>query len=315
VYTPPPPPPKPAVGSAASATIPNASLLPVATVAGPTVKVHSTTDFPLLQTVVTMSFDEAAPLSERALVADTAAMAGGATLGFEASGGTTSDFSFSIPALDILGVDLDWVSGSGGYYCYYGCPQVLFGSVGDKSMGVDMDAAAASDLNWTTYGTWWANDHATGTATQGAFVTGYKTPDGSVPTMGTATYNGATVGQVYSAINIPIVGAVELSGDVTLQANFANGSIAGNLTNMYVGGSVPWNSVSLVGAISGGVNYFSGTTAAASAPAGYWSMDSLATGAFTGMFFGPSAEELGAVWTLQDGSRTAIGAFGAKTGP
>ena len=34
-----------------------------------------------------------------------------------------------------------------------------------------------------------------------------------------------------------------------------------------------------------------------------------------GLFFGPAAEELGAVWTLSDGTRTAIGTIGAKTGP
>ena len=315
VFTPPPPPPGPGVGPAAAATIPNGNLLPVATVDGPTIKEHATTDFPLLQTVVKMSFDETASVSARTLVADVATMAGGATLGFEASGGTSSDHSFSVPALDILGVDLNWVAG--GFYCYYyySCSQVLIANVGEKSMVVDMAAADDSDLSWTTYGTWSVVDDATGMATQGAFVTGYKTADSAVPNTGTAIYNGTTVGRVYSAIPVPTIGSVDLTGDVTLQANFGTGNIAGSMTNMQVGGVAPWNSVSLVGAISGGVNYFSGTTATASTPAGFWSMNGSATGTFAGMFFGPGAEELGAVWTLQDGSRTATGAFGAKAGP
>jgi hypothetical protein len=34
-----------------------------------------------------------------------------------------------------------------------------------------------------------------------------------------------------------------------------------------------------------------------------------------GMFFGPNAEELGAVWTLSDGIGAAIGTIGAKHDP
>jgi len=90
--------------------------------------------------------------------------------------------------------------------------------------------------------------------------------------------------------------------------------MTGNLTNMTVNGAI-WNSVSLMGTISGGQNSFSGTSAVSSAPAGPFALNSSATGTFSGLFFGPSAQELGAVWTLFDGTNAAEGTIGAKTGP
>ena len=145
------------------------------------------------------------------------------------------------------------------------------------------------------------------TQTHGAFVTGYRTPDGSVPTSGSATYTGSVTGRVAYA-NSQSVGVDYLTGKASLQANFGSGSISGDLTNMQSGYG-PWNSVSLLGSISGG--NFTGTSAATSAPGTPSSMSGSATGTFAGMFFGPTAEELGAVWTLYDGAATAIGTIGA----
>jgi hypothetical protein len=105
-----------------------------------------------------------------------------------------------------------------------------------------------------------------------------------------------------------------LAGDATLQTNFGTGTITGSLTNMTANGA-PWNSVSLAGTISGGQNYFSGTSGVSSAPAGPYSLSGSATGTFAGLFFGPNAQELGAVWTLFDGTNAAAGTIGAKSGP
>ena len=99
-----------------------------------------------------------------------------------------------------------------------------------------------------------------------------------------------------------------LFGDASLQANFGSGSISGDLTNMHSGFGT-WNSVSLLGNISGG--NFTGTSAATSAPGTPGSLSGSATGTFAGMFFGPNAQELGAVWTLYDGSASAVGTIGA----
>jgi hypothetical protein len=40
-----------------------------------------------------------------------------------------------------------------------------------------------------------------------------------------------------------------------------------------------------------------------------------ATGTLEGRFFGPSAQEAGAVWTLFDGTNAAIGTLGGRRGP
>ena len=172
---------------------------------------------------------------------------------------------------------------------------------------------ATSNLNWTTYGTWGVHvDFGVPSSTAAAFVTGYKTPAGSVPTTGTATYVGSVVGQVMHAEagQENGVGIADLTGKASLQANFGDDSISGSLTDM-MAGSLPWNSVSLSGTISGG--QFSGATAATSAPGNALSMAASATGTFNGMFFGPKAQELGAVWTLYDGHFAAIGSIGATT--
>jgi hypothetical protein len=188
---------------------------------------------------------------------------------------------------------------------------------GGATAFVDIANAATSGLSWTTYGFW--DVHASNNYTNAAFVTGYSTPATSVPVNGTATYRGTVIGEAFH----PAVGGIDgvafdqLSGDVTLQASFGSGRVTGDLTNMittgFEGDTAPWNSVSLLGTISGA--QFNGTSAATSAPGNSGSLSSSATGTFSGMFFGPSAQELGAVWTLHDGTSSAVGSFGATTDP
>jgi hypothetical protein len=297
---PPPPTPTPAgvVGAAARATVPNANLFPQATVGGPTMQAHSTTVFPLLETVVS--------IGSAGAVANTAANNGGGTLQSDSTGTSINHhYSLGVPGLGFTDVALV----AGGFYCYTFC-----GRGGGQSISLDIVDPATSNLSWTSYGVWDAYQSSTQTMTLAPFVTGYRTPAGSVPTTGTATYNGLVVGRAMfpEAGALHGVGVYWLDGDAALQANFGSGNITGSLTNMTAGG-VPWNSVSLMGAISGG--NFSGTSAATSSPAGIASLSGSATGTFAGMFFGPSAQELGAVWTLYDGARSAIGSIGAKSGP
>ena len=78
-------------------------------------------------------------------------------------------------------------------------------------------------------------------------------------------------------------------------------------------GTQPWNSVALSATISGAS--FTGNTAATSAPGNSASLSSSATGTIDGMFFGPKADEIGAVWNLHDGAGTAIGTIGGKYDP
>jgi hypothetical protein len=48
------------------------------------------------------------------------------------------------------------------------------------------------------------------------------------------------------------------------------------------------------------------------APGGSSTMVGTGTGTIEGKFFGPSAQEAGAVWTLFDGTRAAIGTLSGK---
>jgi len=285
----PTPTPTPAgvVRAPAPGAVPNANLFPIATVGGSTIQAHPGTIFPLLETV--------ALFDSNGMSADTAATAGGAY--FSASP-TNDHFNLSVPGAGYVNVSLV----AGGYYCYGFC-----------GANIELDPET-SKLSWTTYGSWGA--YGTATSRIGHYVTGFATPVASVPTTGSATYKGNVAGNVWRPEAGPQFGieGVYLSGDATVQANFGTGALTGSLTNMYANG-VPWNSVSLAGTISGGQNSFSGTSAVISTAAGGYLLTSSATGTFSGLFFGPNAQELGAVWTLFDGTRAASGTIGAKVGP
>ncbi len=142
---------------------------------------------------------------------------------------------------------------------------------------------------------------------------------------GTATYtgNGAS-GGVIGGYFIPggnntITGG-SITGDVSMSVNFGNNGVSGQFTNMTAkpisGGSVPWNDVMLTGTINRGSGVaVSANTRAAVAPtaAGSVGFSTAATGGSTGLFYGPSYNELGGTWTLSestpDGGKTAFGSF------
>ena len=77
--------------------------------------------------------------------------------------------------------------------------------------------------------------------------------------------------------------------------------------NSQNGNTEHWNDVSITANIAAGSNTFNGTTAAASAPGLPMSLSGSAVGKINGAFFGPAAQNLGAVWSLSDGTGSAIG--------
>jgi hypothetical protein len=164
-----------------------------------------------------------------------------------------------------------------------------------------------ANLDWTRVG-YWSIDTWDFGASRGVFVIGYETPTAAVPITGIATYTGLAQGSVYHPLN---QGATEvaLSGNASFTADFGVRSVAGSLTNMTANGA-PWNSVAFNSLISG--NGFSGSTSVTSAPGGVASLAGNATGTIEGRFFGPTAQEAGAVWTLFDGSKAAIGTLGVS---
>jgi hypothetical protein len=69
----------------------------------------------------------------------------------------------------------------------------------------------------------------------------------------------------------------------------------------------PWNDVSVTSSMISGTSRFSGSTAATSAPVTPYAVSGAATGRIDGGFYGPTATELGAVWSLSDGNTAVIG--------
>jgi hypothetical protein len=160
----------------------------------------------------------------------------------------------------------------------------------------------------------------------GVAATGSGTPIASVPTFGTGTYSGATVGIYFVPSGTGTISTGALNGDIAVTVNFGTGAVSGSLSSMTAtpsdSGATAWNTVSLSASINRLTNNasFIGTTstngpATGSGNAGF---SSAATGGLGGAFFGPNADEASGTWTLTDptaagGGKTAFGAFGASS--
>jgi hypothetical protein len=135
-----------------------------------------------------------------------------------------------------------------------------------------------------------------------------------MPTTGKGDYNG--VGTVSGRAFVPEgqeIWKPYLIGDAQFTADFATGKIDGvlNLKEDGLDSYRPWLDVSVTANIAGGTNRFSGTTGVTGAPSPS-ALKSSATGFIDGAFYGPDAQNLGAVWTLSDGTGAAIGGVGAE---
>ncbi len=162
-------------------------------------------------------------------------------------------------------------------------------------------------LSYVVLGTWSSSYSPCAPCLNGkamAFAFGYETPATSMPTTGQASFNGQVRGTVF-APNGDAIPEGGLIGDATFSADFASGRVTGAFTNMR--SLTPWNDVSVNASIASGTNKFSGATAVTSAPQGMFSLKSSATGSINGAFYGPTAQNLGAVWTLSDGTKSALG--------
>jgi hypothetical protein len=184
------------------------------------------------------------------------------------------------------------------------------------------ESALYPNLDWALAGYWatgggaWDYDDVVGR--HAVFVVGYETPAAAMPMTGSATYRGSAQGFVFfTSQNIVSSGAIRcgcvvmgLSGESSFTADFGARTVDGSLTNMRAGGGERWNDVGFSSTISG--NAFSGVARVMNAPGGSSTMVGTGTGTIEGKFFGPSAQEAGAVWTLFDGTRAAIGTLSGK---
>ena len=155
-----------------------------------------------------------------------------------------------------------------------------------------------------------------------------------MPSTGTANYTGnpnvAGGGGVVGAYFVPSgsgsIQAGVLTGNVNMSVNFTANTTTGSFSNMTAkaAGSTtttPWNNINLSGSLTrnpGGAT-ITGNTSTTGAPsgAGAAGFSSSAIGGFSGMLYGPTGQELGATWMIQEfpgtaNGRAAFGTFGAK---
>jgi len=158
----------------------------------------------------------------------------------------------------------------------------------------------AQTLNSAAYGLWASGDNATA-GRAGTFAFGNLTPMASVPTTGSATFNGTTTG-VGGATGGSTVYA--LQGSAQIIANFATQSATTNLTNL----STQNISTNAVGALP---NLSGTSTISGNAYSGPIAGTNL-TGTINGNFYGPAALETAGVWQASGGGNTWIGSYGAK---
>jgi hypothetical protein len=184
--------------------------------------------------------------------------------------------------------------------------------------------ANPNQLDYASYGYWILSRQFGQTgpsrSSVAAWAGGPATPIGSIPVAGDAEYRGSVTG-IYNAVLCPhCVDFILVGGDVHLLADFAARKISGAMTNMTVsttGAEVtprifPLNEIGFSAGIDASRNLFAGTTSIASNPGGEAALAPDAKGAIAGQFYGPSASEVGAVWTISDGTHRIIGSFGAK---
>ena len=163
------------------------------------------------------------------------------------------------------------------------------------------------DWNYQTFGAW-ETGRGTGSGTAGAISVGSATNGSNIPTSSSATYTG-----YYGGVFVDSVGADFISkGSVTATADFTNRSIAFQTSNdVYVSplASTPTFISDSSQAMSGTLTYSSGTNdfSGTLTDGNNWS------GAANGKFYGPAAEEMGGVFSLNGGGvQRHGGAFGAK---
>jgi hypothetical protein len=175
-----------------------------------------------------------------------------------------------------------------------------------------------ANLDYTLYGRWNYKPDARDANSrnyQGYATTGYQTAPSGVPSSGSATYFGAGTAQVavVQQSNPQTALGGDFIGDTALNANFGNGTLTGTLSNL-AAGNAKLHNVGLSGAISGRSVAGSTSIAAGATVSSAYAFSANSTGTFNGAFYGPNAQEVGAVWTLADpnGTKAAYGVFAGK---
>ncbi len=157
-------------------------------------------------------------------------------------------------------------------------------------------------LDYTQFGVWESKQYndALELANHrgGAFHQGFETNPDNMPGTGSASYSGDMVG-IASKDGV----TYDIGGEVNMTANFGTNRIMGSIDT-----DNTFNDITLAETnISG--NKFTGAASLESSGAASALSDG-ATGSYRGAFYGPSADEVGGSFLIQDGSNFAAGGFG-----
>ncbi len=167
-------------------------------------------------------------------------------------------------------------------------------------------AANPYDFGWNyqSFGIW-TTGAGTGSGTHGAMSAGAETAGSAIPTAGTATYTGYAGGRYVNAIGQYWFTGANMSAD----ANFTTRSIAFSTTGTTVTPDLVAQTANNNLNMTGTLSY----SAATNNITGNITTTGGLTGTVTGRFYGPSAQEIGGVFSASSGSLEKYGgAFGGK---
>jgi hypothetical protein len=169
-------------------------------------------------------------------------------------------------------------------------------------------AIAADPVGWNyqSFGVW-ETGRVAGSGHVGVMSIGAPTAGTAIPTIGTATYTGKSVGFYIDANG---VGSTTFS-DLSVNADFAARTLGLSTTGTFKTSDYSTTSLAPNLDLTGTLSYAAGTNSFA----GNVTNGGTLSGTSSGRFYGPGAQELGGVFILQAGSgipETYGGAYGAK---
>jgi hypothetical protein len=177
-------------------------------------------------------------------------------------------------------------------------------SADGKSLAVGADYNTLG-FNYQTFGAWMTGV-GTGSGHVGAFSAGAVTPVISMPTTGTATYNGTAGGIYVDTSGTTFIAA----GSSALTANFANHSVSYSTS-----GTTAVDAVTGAALANPSILNMQGTLTLAAGSDAFGGAVSTGTlnGTANGRFYGPTANEAGGTFALTgSGVQSYLGGFGAK---
>jgi hypothetical protein len=298
--TPPPTPPPPAEALVDPA-LTSSPANPVATGGANFANITTGTSLPLVLTTVRDSFS-----------GDSATVASGGTL---SQGSNGLGLSLNSNAFKVSGATPNAFPYNSNTYN----PPALGGRPVVAMLG------PADNLDYTRFGYWTLPDaNPYYDVAGGAWLAGYVTSVSQIPTSGSASYSGRVVGLASSYPSCQCNDYLDFAGSVSMTANFASRAISGSMTNLQFTNmeftDIPLNDIGFAATLDATRGTYTGTTSALTFPVNPYpnfpyAVVPGAKGTITGAFYGPSAQETGAVWTLSDGTHRLIGSFGAARVP